>query len=76
MYNLWPRQIPQGAIVAVTQHMAQGMGEMQVESEVGMQNLNTAKVGLEMTLVCFVFPTFSHVFSNAIQSHLVVQVTE
>jgi hypothetical protein len=46
--------------------MACGMGETQVESEVGMQNLDEVKAILEMTLVFSVFPTFSHAFFNVI----------
>jgi hypothetical protein len=37
--------------------------------EVGMENLNQAKVGLEMASVSFIFLAFSHAFSNAIHSH-------
>jgi hypothetical protein len=32
----------------------------------GMENLDHAKVGLEMTLVSFFFVAFPHAFSNAI----------
>jgi hypothetical protein len=46
--------------------------EMELETE----SFNWAKVGLKMTSISSVFPTFSHVFSNVIQSHQVVQVTE
>jgi hypothetical protein len=56
--------------------MAQRMGETQMESEVGMQNFDKAKAVLKKTSISSFFPTFSHVFSNAILSHLVVQIIE
>jgi hypothetical protein len=56
--------------------MAQRMGETQVESEVGMQNLDKAKAILKKTSISSLIATFSHVFSNAILSHLVVQITK
>jgi hypothetical protein len=38
------------------------MGEM----EVGMENLDWVKVGLEMASISFIFLAFLHAFSNAI----------
>jgi hypothetical protein len=52
------------------------MGEMQVESEVGIQILDREKAKLEMASISSIFPTFSHAFFNAIQSHQIVQVTK
>jgi hypothetical protein len=52
------------------------MGETQVESEVGTQNLDEAKVGLEVASVSSVFLAFLHAFSNVIQSRPVVQITK
>jgi hypothetical protein len=52
--------------------MAQGMGNTQMENEMGTHNLDVAKTGLGMTLLFFFFLAFSHAFSNVIQSHQVV----
>jgi hypothetical protein len=52
------------------------MGKTQMESEVGTQNLDETKVGLETTLVSSIFLAFLHAFSNANQSHSVVHVTK
>jgi hypothetical protein len=49
---------------------------MQVETEVGIQILDREKAKLKMASISFIFPTFLHAFSNAIQSHQIVQVTE
>ncbi len=54
--------------------MAWKMGETQMESEVGMQNLDKVKAILKKTSISFVFPTFLHAFSNVFLSHLVVQI--
>jgi hypothetical protein len=48
------------------EQMVQGMVETQVWIEVGMQNLNAVKVGLEMASISFVFLAFLHVVFNAI----------
>jgi hypothetical protein len=63
-------------IMAMTLQMAQGIGETQMRSEVGMQNLNTTKVRLETTSISFVSHAFLHVVSNAIDSNPIVQVIE
>ncbi len=46
--------------------MVQGMVGTQMRIEVGMQNLNVVKVGLEMALISFVLLAFLHVVFNAI----------
>jgi hypothetical protein len=46
------------------------MGKM----EVGIENLDWAKVRLEMKLVSSIFLAFLHAFSNVIQFHQVVQI--
>jgi hypothetical protein len=62
--------------MAMTGQMAQRMGETQMRSEVGMQNLDIVKARLETTLISFVSPAFLHVVSNAIHSCPIVQVIE
>ncbi len=76
VHHLWPHWIPQGSNAIALGPMAQRMGETWVESEVGMQNLDKAKAILKKTSISSLFATFSHVFSNAILSHLVVQITK
>jgi hypothetical protein len=41
-----------------------------------MQNLNAVQAGLEMAVVSSILLTFSHVVSNGIQSHPIVQIIE
>jgi len=74
MNHIQCNKIPQGTNAIAMRPMVQGIGETHVENEVGMQNLDLAKVGMEIASVSSVFPTFSHAFFNAIQSHQIVQV--
>jgi hypothetical protein len=52
------------------------MGKTQAQIKMGTQNFDVGKVGLKMTLVSSISPTFSHAVSNAIQSHPSIQVFE
>ncbi len=70
--TLQHHQIPQDANVAVTKPIVNKIQQTNLETE----SLDWAKVGLEMPSTSSVFLAFLHVFSNAIQSHQVVQVIE
>jgi hypothetical protein len=52
------------------------MGKRQAQIKMGTQNFDVVKVGLKMTSVSSISPTFSHVVSNVIQSHPSIQVFE